>query len=162
MFGNRRTWPVLGAVVVGALIVASPLLAASSPVSSALRAQFVKIDGPVVKASSAWTTGLSGVSPTASHATFAAAMNKLSPPYAAALKTFDKQLAALHLPGPAGSDAASVVKDDKQFEALLASGSGMSIPAFQKAFGVIFKEENALQASFRQAMGLGADVSFVI
>jgi hypothetical protein len=89
-------------------------------------------------------------------------MNKVSSPYDAALKTFDKELAALHLPGTAGSSAASVIKDDKQFEGLLGSGSGMSIPAFQKAFGVIFKEETSLETAFRGAMGLGADVSLVI
>lgn len=153
---------VLGAVLVCASAVSAAPVAASSPVSSALQKQFEAIDAPVEKVATEWTSSLSAIPSSASQSQVSAALSKHSPAYEAALKTFDSKLAALHLPGAAGSAAAAVISEDKQVEALLGAAATMSKTQFEKTFQTIFVADMRLETTFKDAMGLQADASMVI
>ena len=90
------------------------------------------------------------------------ALSKYSAAYEAALKTFDSKLAALHLPGAAGTAASAVIGEDKKFEALLGSAATVSKSQFEQTFEGIFAQDGKLEATFKSATGLEADASMVI
>ena len=162
----RSDWAVRSfvgiAAVASALAMIAPVMAASSPVSKTLEQRFLAIDGSLSKSSATWTTAVAAVPASASQAQISTTLNKVSPPFAAALQTFDKQLAALALPGHAGADALAVIKDDKQLRTLLGSAGKMTKSQFGKAFSGILTEELPLQKTFSKDLGLPATASIVI
>ena len=147
---------LLGTVIVSALVLASPLMAASSSVSKSLQNRFVAIDTPFARAASAWSVVVEAVPASASMPTIVKALDKVSPAYEAAIKTFSSELAALKLPGKAGVLAAEIIKHDKQFSAVLAAAGGMSKTQFQQAVGSLYNATGPLGEEFRQALGLPA------
>jgi hypothetical protein len=150
-----------GTLAAAALLLAGPSSAAA-PVSSAQRAQFVAIDTPLAKAASVWTTALEKVPASATEAQLAAALGKVSPPYEAAIRTFDTKLAALHLPGKAGTDAAAVAQDNTKFVTLIESASKITKSQFQQGFSSLFNAEAPLQLAFRKDLGLPASAAIQI
>jgi hypothetical protein len=147
--------------LLAASLLAAPALATSSAVSHSLQLKFEAIDVPLSKASGAWTRAVAALPSSASTSQLDSVLGKASPGYDAALKTFDAALQKLALPGAAGKSAASIVKEDKQFEALLAN-THLSTSQFVSQFRPIFSSEGALASQFKAAMGLQADASMVI
>lgn len=140
----------------GALLLASPLFA-TSPVSAAQQKKFLSLDAVFAKAAAAFTSGVEKMPTTVSTATFDKTIAKPAAAYATAISGFDSGLAALGLPGTAGSDAATVIKDNKQLQVVLEASAKDSVSTFQKAFGQIFAEMGGpLEENFRTALGLPA------
>ncbi len=163
MLRNWAVRSVVGAAAVAsALVFAAPMVAASPPVSKALQKQFLAIDAPLAKASGIWTKATEAVPASASMALIVKTLDKISPPFVAAIKTFDIKLAALHLPGKAGTDANAIMKDDKQFVTLLGSVAKMTKSQWVSGFSAIIREEVPLEVAFPKDMGLPADASIVI
>ena len=129
---------------------------AAAPVSSSQRAQFVAIDTPLAKAATLWTTALERLPATRERGADRGSARKSSPPYEAAIHTFDTKLAALHLPGKAGSDAAAAIKDDTKLVTLIESAGKLSKSQFQQGFRALFNAEAPLQLAFRKDLGLPA------
>ena len=161
-----RNWTVRSVVgvaaVVSALVLAAPMVEASPLVSGTLQKQFLAIDAPLAKASGAWTKATAAVPASASMAQIVKTLDKISPPFVAAIKTFDTKLAALHLPGNAGTDASAIVKDDKQFITLLGSVAKMTKSQWVSGFSAIIREEIPLETKFPKDMGLPLDAAIVI
>lgn len=158
----RRVIPALlctGFVLLAAY--AAPLQAAS-PVPAALQQRFVRLDTPFAKAAAAFTTAAEKISAAASNAQFDAAIAAPASAYAAALASFDSGLTALRLPGRAGSDAASIVKDNTQLRSVLESAAHGTKTAFVSGFGKVAGAEGTLQETFRVDLGLPATAAIVI
>lgn len=140
----------------GALLLASPLFAAS-PVSAAQQKRFITIDSALAKAAGAFTSSIEKLPTTVSNSTFDATVKKPAAAYSSAIAIFDSGLAALALPGKAGTDAATVIKDNKQLQTVLNASGSESVSAFQKAFGPVFAEMGGpLEETFRTDLGLPA------
>ena len=122
----------------------------------------MSIDAPLAKAAATWTAGIEKIPASASSAQLDAGLVKVSPAYSSAIGTFDRKLAALHLPGKAGSDAALVVTYNKQLVALLAIAHSISKSAFTKGFGPIAQAQTGLQETFRADLGLPASAAIQI
>jgi len=156
----------LGSLLAGAVAAATLALvgaaSAATPVSSSQRTQFVAIDSPLAKAAAAWSAVLEKVPASASEAQIAAALGKPSPAYEAALRTFDSKLAALHLPGKAGTDAAAAIQDDTKLITLIESASKLSKSQFQQGFAALFNTEAPLQLAFRKDLGLPASAAIQV
>ncbi len=152
----------LGVAIVAAALTLAGAASAAAPVSSAQRAQFVAIDSPLAKAAAIWTTALGKVPASASEAQIAAALSKPSPAYEAALRTFGTKLAALHLPGKAGSDAAAAIKDDGKLIALIESAGKISKSQFRLGFASLFNAEAPLQLAFPKDLGLPAGAAIQV
>ncbi len=153
---------ILGsAIAVAGLAITGTSLAAT-PVSASQRAQFVAIDTPLAKAAATWTTAVEKVPASASQAQVAAALGKYSPPYEAELRTFDTKLAALKLPGKAGTDAAAAITDNTKFLTLLTSAGKMTKSQFQQGFASLFNAEAPLQLTFRKDLGLPASAAIQV
>lgn len=142
-------------------LFAAPAVAMPSAVSHSLQLKFEAIDAPVIKASGTWTRAVAALPTSASSSQLDSALAKVSPSYDAALKTFDAALQKLALPGAAGKSGASVVKEDKQFEALLAN-TRIGVSQFESGLRPIFTADVTLESKFKTAMGLQADASMVI
>jgi hypothetical protein len=161
----KRALLPLGGLTVAAicsLVVAGPSLARSAGVSHTLQVKFESIDAPVEKTSATWTSALSTLPSSPSSSVLDKALSKVSPAYDSALKTFDGALAALHLPGSAGTDATAIITEDKIFEGLLGSAAHVSTGQFEATFRAVFSKDMTLAAEFKGAMGLQADVSMVV
>lgn len=120
------------------------------------------IDTPLAKAAAVWTAALEKVPATASEAKIAAPLGQPSPAYEAALHTFDAKLAAIHLPGRAGTDAEAVIRDDTKLVTLIESAGKLSKSQFQQGFAELFRTEAPLQLAFRKDLGLPADSAIQI
>jgi len=162
MVGNKMTrWAVGVIAVAGALILAAPfpLAAASSGVSRALQQRFVAINAPIAKQGAIWAA-VTQASQSSPWAQAHPKLDKIGPPYAAALQTFDNRLAALRLPGKAGVDAVAVIKDDKQFIALLHAVPKMTKSQFVSAYSAIVTKEVPLALTFNKDLGLPVASSY--
>ncbi len=153
---------VMGGALAGAALLLAGPSSAAGPVSSAQRAQFVAIDTPLAKAAALWTTALEKLPASTSEAQLAAALGKSSPPYEAAIRTFDTKLAALHLRGKAGSDAAAAIQDNTKFVTLIESARKITKSQFQQGFSALFNSEAPLQLAFRKDLGLPASAAIQV
>jgi hypothetical protein len=153
---------VMGGTLAGAALLLAGPSSAASPVSSAQRAQFVAIDTPLAKAATVWTSALEKLPASASEAQLASALGKSSPPYEAAIQTFDTKLAALHLPGKAGSDATAAIQDNTKFVTLIKSAGKITKSQFQQGFSSLFNSEAPLQLAFTKDLGLPAGASLQV